>query len=71
MLTKQELLDIVQELPDDVVFLVSSDEEGNEIREARISVEQACKTDYGWDCIHDDDVDEYEEGELANVAVFW
>lgn len=73
-MTKQELLEKIQALPDDIVFLVSSDEEGNSFRTANF--DDAISKAYNfveWQVLHPDDVAEYEEDgvELTDVVVFW
>jgi len=69
-MNKRELIERLEALPDDVVFLVSSDQEGNELREANLGGLEKGYDDGEWFIVHPDDLDEYE-GNLKNVAVFW
>lgn len=71
-MNKQELLDIIQDLPDDATFLVSSDEEGNSIRSlGGLDHSLGLKFDWEWELIHPDDAEEYGASELVPVVVFW
>lgn len=82
-MTKQELIAALEKLPDDVIFLVSKDEEGNGYREMSFSggLEKAYNEGgyEGWQVIHPDDLKngEFEDyhdvsqDELIDVAVFW
>lgn len=72
-MTKQELIDILESLPDDVVILLSSDEEGNRIREARVGeLEKAYTEDTReWVSVHPDDIDGYDSEDLRDAVIFW
>jgi hypothetical protein len=72
-MNKQGLIEYLQSLPDDVVFLVSSDEEGNQLREASVGdpPEKAYQEDGEWFTVHPDDLEDYCDDALANVVVFW
>jgi hypothetical protein len=71
-MTKAELIERISALPDNIVFLLSSDEEGNSYRTADLddNVQKAIQDGYEWELIHEDDVDEYDE-DLTDVVVFW
>ena len=69
-MNKRELIERLEALPDDVVFLMSSDQEGNELREANFGGLEKGYDEGAWFIVHPDDLDEYE-GNLKNVAVFW
>ena len=74
-MTKQELLAKVQALPDDITFLLSSDEEGNSYRDADLDVkaQKAFDDGYEWHLIDAQEVAMYEEEghNLTDVVVFW
>ena len=77
-MTKVELLAVLEQYEDDDTFLVSSDEEGNEYREASLGdPEKAVKAGpREWEILHPDDVaaGEYDEDvleEAIRVGVFW
>lgn len=74
-MTKQELLDMVAGLPDDIVFVLSSDREGNSYREAYFDpqIAKAYEDGYEWQVLHPDDVARCEEDgvDLTDVVVFW
>jgi hypothetical protein len=76
-MTKVELLAILEQYEDDDIFLVSSDEEGNEYREASLGEPEFAYGDgREWQTMHQDDIDGgfYHEEDLAKavrVGVFW
>lgn len=77
-MTKVELLAILEQYEDDDVFLVSSDEEGNEYREANLGEpEKAIHSGpREWQTLHPDDVESgyYDDDvveEAVRVGVFW
>ena len=73
-MNKQELLAVIKELPDDIVFLISSDDEGNSFR-ALYSLEASWGFDDGINIepVHPDDAKDYiDSGQvLTKVATFW
>lgn len=74
MISKQELLDQISALPDDIAFLVASDEEGNSFHElAELSPGWSIEDGYEWEPVHSDDYKEYiDDGRiLTKVAIFW
>ena len=83
-MNKRELLEQINELPDDIVFLVSSDEEGNSFRLANFGgVEYGQPDGREWEVYGDEDnakewlsedLEDDEEPDLSTltkVAVFW
>jgi hypothetical protein len=71
-MTKAELIAFLEKVPDDAVFLVSSDEEGNSYRPADAALEKGILEGRVWDTVHPDDIgDTYLESELTDVVVFW
>lgn len=74
MLSKAELIETIQSYPDDVVFLLSSDHEGNSIREANVDLGFAYYYEGTWEEIAEEDISEYEDDPVIKVvqaAVFW
>lgn len=76
-MTKRELINMLEEsdAPDDTLIVLSSDQEGNSYRSAYLDtdVSKAYAEGYGWEVLHPDDVEEYEEDgtELTDVLVVW
>lgn len=84
-MNKQQFIDTIKALPDDITFLLSSDDEGTSYREARLSssIEYAEGDGYEWsvygseedakECLSEDleDGEEPDLSTLTKVAVFW
>lgn len=71
-MTKEEFIEYIKTLPEHITFLISSDEEGNSYRKARISeIEKAVCINGEWETVHPDDIEDYEDEELIDVIVFW
>lgn len=73
-MTKEQLIAKINDLPDDIVFLISKDEEGNEFRKLTgFSPGWGYHDGYEWEVLHPDDYKEYiDSGDiLTKVVVVW
>jgi len=67
-MTVQELIEELQKLPQELEVVIASDDEGNSFRRITAGWITVEKFDMDLDIIHEDDYDEFDDGDLKDYV---